>query len=144
MSDPTTQDHLFVRPGQVRAGLPAPDKCMVCGEPEAGHGARPGEGGWISGPYPPPRMVPPGSTPLRELLSAIDRALTLPGPATTRDELTYLRISRDRARLVMLTARWLLANREADDTDVLVAVAQLRDQAAQLGDDAYDHHPLSS
>jgi hypothetical protein len=51
-------------------------------------------------PLPPPvRHVPPNSTALRELLTAIDRALTLPAPATARDELTYLRIHRGRARL---------------------------------------------
>jgi hypothetical protein len=29
--------HAFIRPGQVTAGLPAADACMVCGQPEAGH-----------------------------------------------------------------------------------------------------------
>jgi hypothetical protein len=67
-------------------------------------------GGWISGPMldeplpePPVHPLPPGSTPLRELLAAITAALTLPGPATERDEVTYLRIHRDRARLVLFT-----------------------------------------
>jgi|SRR5215470_12729808 len=102
-------------------------------------------GGWISGPcLPAARIVPPGSTPLRELLSAVNQALTLPPPATARDEVTYLRITRDRSRLVMLTARRLLADREADDTDLMIAVAQLREQVAQLPDDTYDHHPMSS
>jgi hypothetical protein len=93
---------------------------------------------------PPARMVPPGSTPLRELLTAINQALTLPSPATTRDELTYLRISRDRARLVMLMTRRVLADREADDVDLMIAVGQLRDQLADYPDSGYDHNPLSS
>jgi len=79
-------------------------------------------GGWISGPSmsePPPPHVPPGSTPLREMAHAVAIALTLPNPATTRDELTYLRIMRD----------------------LMLVVASLRDQAASLGDDAYDHAP---
>lgn len=29
--------HAFVRPGQVAPGRPTPDRCMVCGEPEAAH-----------------------------------------------------------------------------------------------------------
>lgn len=44
--------------------------------------------------------VPAGSSPLRELAHAIEDALTLPKPATEREELTYLRVARDHARLV--------------------------------------------
>jgi hypothetical protein len=93
-------------------------------------------GGWISGPcadppLPPVRPIPPGSSALRELLAAIVQALTLPTSDTTKDGLIYLRISRDRARLVMLTCRRLLAGREADDTDVMTAVTSPRDQASR-------------
>ena len=87
------------------------------------------------------RPVPPGSTLLRELAHVIADALALPAPATTRDELTYLRISRDRARLVLLACRRLLADREAGDRDVMLAVTSLRDQVAQLPDDSYDYRP---
>jgi hypothetical protein len=70
-------------------------------------------------------------------------ALTLSAPATQRDELTYLRITRDRARLVLLTCRRVLADREIedDDRDVMNAVISLRGQAASLPDDQYDHAP---
>jgi hypothetical protein len=87
--------------------------------------------------------VPPGSTSLREFVHAVAATLALPAPATQRDEVTYLRISRDRARLVMLTCRKILADREteADPADIMLAVFSLRDQAAQLGDDQYDHQP---
>ena len=58
-------------------------------------------GGWISGPSwtrpcrtVAPRIVPRGSTPLRELADAIAMALGLPRPATERDEHSYLRITR--------------------------------------------------
>jgi hypothetical protein len=74
----------------------------------------------------PVREVRPGSTALRELLAAIVHTLTLDKSETTTDELTCLRISRDRARLVMLTCRRLLADPEADTTDVMIAVTQLR------------------
>lgn len=56
------------------------------------------------------REIPPGSTALRELTHAIDSALALPKPATGRDELTYLRIARD--RLVRAAAEsWPTARR---------------------------------
>jgi hypothetical protein len=90
------------------------------------------------------RPVPPGSTVLRELAHAVDQALTLPGPATTRDEVTYLRIMRDRARLTRQAMHCVLADREADDDYVMRIVASLRDEAAQLGDGTYDHAPEPS
>ena len=90
---------------------------------------------------PPVRHVPPGSTPLRELAHAVDQALALPAPATTRDELCYLRIHRDRARLVRQAMRRVLADREVGDADIMAIVTSLRDQAAQLADDSCDHKP---
>jgi hypothetical protein len=89
----------------------------------------------------PIRQVPPGSTPLRELLHSIDQALALSAPAAQRDELTYLRITRDRARVVLLAVRKLLRDREAGDGDVMITVATIRDQVSQLPDDGYDHEP---
>jgi hypothetical protein len=98
----------------------------------------------MSDPAIPP--VPPGSTPLRELAHAVANALTLPNPATTRDELTYLRITRDRARLVAFAMRRIIADREIEDDpgDVMAAVTTLSDQAAELRDDTYDHAPAPS
>jgi hypothetical protein len=90
--------------------------------------------------------VSPGSTPLRELAHAVATSLTLPTPAITRDELTYLRISRDRARLVVFAMRRILVDREIenDPRDVMAAVSTLRDQVAELRDDTYDHTPAPS
>lgn len=85
--------------------------------------------------------MPPNSTALRELAHAVGQALTLPGPATTRDELTYLRIMRDRARLVRQAMRQLLDDREASDADLMHAVTSLRAEVAQLGAEAYAHAP---
>jgi len=93
----------------------------------------------LNPPSVPP--IPPGSTPLRELAHAVDQVLALPSPATTRDEVTYLRIMRDRARLVRQAMRRLAGDREAGDRDVMIAVTSLRDQAASLADDQYDHAP---
>jgi hypothetical protein len=86
------------------------------------------------------RHVPPGSTPLRELAHAIDRALTLPRPAA-RDEVEYLRCVRDRARLVRRALQRILTNPETDDDDVMTAVAVLRSQADHVEDDSYEREP---
>jgi hypothetical protein len=87
--------------------------------------------------------VPPNSTPLLELAHAVDQALTLPKPATERDEVTYLRIARDRGRLVREAMREILRDRdiEHDPRDVMAIVVSLREQAGQCPDDAYDHTP---
>jgi hypothetical protein len=77
----------------------------------------------------PVRPIPPGSSALRDLLHAIVLALTLPTSATTKDELTYLRLHRDRARLVLFACRRLLDDHETDNTDVMIVVGLLRDQA---------------
>jgi len=74
-------------------------------------------------------VVPPGSTALREVLHAVSNALTLPTPATERDEVTYLRISRDHAReLVWMCRRLLQGPRDFDDGDVMAVVNALRDK----------------
>jgi hypothetical protein len=64
-------------------------------------------------------------------------------PATTRDEVTYLRIMRDRTRLVLSAMRRVLRDREieGDPRDLMIVVASPREDAAQLGDDSYDHAP---
>jgi hypothetical protein len=88
-------------------------------------------------------MIPPGSSALREFCRAIEDALTLAAPATTKDELTYLRISRDRARVVLYGCKRVLADREIDDRDLMVIVAILRDLTAQLPADHYMPNPLT-
>ena len=98
----------------------------------------------MSNPSIPP--VPPGSTPLRELTRAVAGVLTLPKPATTRDEITCLRITRDRARLVRQAMRDIPGDRETGTgpRDVMVAVASLREHAGDLRGDAHDHAPQPS
>jgi hypothetical protein len=87
--------------------------------------------------------IPPGSSALREFCRAIEDALTLAAPATTKDELTYLRISRDRARVVLYGRRRVLADQEIDDRDLMVIVASLRDLTTQLPADQYTPNPLT-
>jgi hypothetical protein len=100
------------------------------------------EGAWAINDHAAVRPVPPGSTLQRELLSAIAAALTPPPPATGKDELTYLRISRDRASHVLCPCNPLLADREADDRDVMIAVGTLHREMTQVPADDYDYNPL--
>jgi len=56
---------------------------------------------------------------------------------------TYLRLSRDRARLVLHAAKTAAA-RDNDSLDIMAVVAQLRDYLADYPPDGYAHHPLGS
>ena len=80
----------------------------------------------------PRRIVPPGSTPLLELAHAIAAALTLPGDVAEREELDYLRISRDHARAVLFAMRRIIAVRDLDNADLMTIVATIRDSTRQL------------
>jgi hypothetical protein len=80
----------------------------------------------------PQRIVPPGSTPLLELAHAIAGALTLPHDVAEREEIDYLRVSRDHARVVLFAMRRITADRELDDDDLMTIVATIRDSTAQL------------
>lgn len=88
-------------------------------------------------------VVPSSSSALREFCRAIEAALTLAAPATTKDELTYLRISRDRARAVLLGCKRVLADNEVDDHDLMAIAASLRDMITQLPADQYTPNSLT-
>jgi hypothetical protein len=85
----------------------------------------------------------PGGRALREFCRAIEAALTLAAPATTKDELTYLRISRDRARVVLFGCKRVLADHELDDRDLMAIAASLRDMITQLPADQYTPNSLT-
>jgi hypothetical protein len=61
----------------------------------------------------------------------------LVAPATARDELTYLRISRDRARVVLLGCKRVLADDEVDDRDLLAIAVSVRDVTTEFPADQY-------
>ncbi len=86
-----------------------------------------------------PSPVPPGSTANRELFHVIAQALDVPPPATVRDELTYFRCVRDRARVVLATMARLSSDREADDLDIMAAAVSIREQLSDFPCDGYDH-----
>jgi hypothetical protein len=83
-----------------------------------------------------------GRNALREFCRAIEAALTLATPATMKDELTYLRISRDRARVVLFGCKRVLADHELDDRDLMAIAASLRDMTTQLPADQYTPNSL--
>jgi hypothetical protein len=87
-------------------------------------------------------MIPPNSSAVRELLTTIVRGLELPAPATEKDEITYLRCSRNRARAVLWACKTAL-HRDTDEVDLMSTVISLRDQLADFPADEYDHNPLS-
>jgi hypothetical protein len=82
----------------------------------------------------PGRIVPPGSTPLRELAHAIAGALTLPNDVADREEIGYLRASRDHARIVLFAMRRIIADHEieSDPGDLMAVVATIRECTDQL------------
>jgi hypothetical protein len=88
-------------------------------------------------------VVPPGSSALREFCRAIEAALTLAAPATTKDELIYLRVSRDRARVVLLGCKRVLADDVVDDRDLMAIAATLHDMTTQLPADQYTPNSLT-
>ena len=88
-------------------------------------------------------VVFPSSSALREFCRAIEAALTLATPATTKDELTYLRISRDRARVVLFGCKRVLADDEVDDRHLMAIAASLRDMTTQLPADQYTANSLT-
>jgi hypothetical protein len=91
-----------------------------------------------TGEAPAVSPVPPGSTALREFCHVVTRALTLPDPAIwpgtspagPDGEMAYLRLCRDRARLVAQTMQRILHDREIDDRDIMIFVASLREELA--------------
>lgn len=89
------------------------------------------------------RVVPPGSSALREFLATVVSALDVQPPSEARDIAAYRYLLVARARAVRHTARRLLDDRQADDEDVMIAVWVLRDQLSDLTP-TYDAHPLAS
>ena len=78
-------------------------------------------------------------TPCRVLLQAIRDALTVPPPVSDRDELTYLRICRDRSWLVIAACGRVLGDRDGGDRDLLIASEALRDETIDYPPDGYQH-----
>ena len=85
-----------------------------------------------------------GNYSLQRLCMAVTEVLTLPPPATSEDEVTYLRISRDRARLVAFACRRISEDTERgmDEALILEVVRQMKGEAQQMSADQYTHNSL--
>jgi hypothetical protein len=89
------------------------------------------------------RLVPPGGTAFRELIHAIAQALTLPNDIVSQSESVYLRLSRDRARVVLFGLRRFLADREISDSAIVGIANDIKYQAGVLEDgDASPADPM--
>jgi hypothetical protein len=67
----------------------------------------------------------------------------LAAPATAKGELTYLRISRDRVRVVLPGCKRVLADDEVDDRDLLAIAVSVRDMTTEFPADQYIPIPLT-
>jgi hypothetical protein len=106
-------------------------------------------GGWPALAARAPGADPCGAEPVTSIVNTI-RDLFTQQPVSTDiwialawEELTYLRISRDRARVVLFGYKRLLADHELDDRDLMVIVASLRDMTTQLPADQYTPNSLT-
>jgi hypothetical protein len=89
------------------------------------------------------RLVPPGGTAFRELIHAIAQALTLPDDAVSMAQDAYLRVARDRARVVLFAMRRVLADRDIDDSAIVGIANDIKYQAGVLEDgDASPADPM--
>jgi hypothetical protein len=88
------------------------------------------------------QVVPPGSSPCRELLRAVAEAITLPFPRTHADEVSYFRLRSQRASLAVQGIRRILASKDADSADMLTEASVLRELIADLPADIYEHSNL--
>lgn|GEM_PF-2750991 len=82
----------------------------------------------MSGPGEPAgssQIIPPGSTPCRELLRAVADALTLPDPAEA-DELACLRLRSERADHACTCLRRFLSHRENGSAEMVIEAQILR------------------
>ena len=97
--------------------------------------------GWVSGPCGPP-MVPPGSTPVRQLARAVADALSLPPGRAEHDVELRARILDQRARIVASVCRRLADDLEADALDVVMAASSIRARVAAF-EVNYSVNPLA-
>jgi hypothetical protein len=100
------------------------------------------------GPDPAPALaagaVPGPVTVCRDLLAAIVDALDCPPPAGEADEVVFLRLRSDRARLALIALRPVLTDKECGPGQMAEAACRLRDGVAACPADGYAVSSLSS
>lgn len=88
-------------------------------------------GGWISGP-----MIPPGSTPCRELLRVIGTALDMPEGRAEHDRERRGQLLSARCEVIRGALRRVLADPGADALDMMTEATAIADR---MGDYEVDY-----
>jgi hypothetical protein len=84
--------------------------------------------------------VPPDRTAIRRFLSAVQQALDPPGPVRARDQMVYLRLAEQRARLVCASIGRLAGDPRSDALDYTSEADHILHQLADLPPATYRHH----
>lgn len=88
-----------------------------------------------------PGPLPPGGGAIVHLLSAVHQALDLPAPRRASDELPYLRLLDQRARLARASIGRLISNPRSDAVDYTSEGDHILHMLADLPPDTYRHQP---
>ena len=88
-----------------------------------------------------PGPLPPGGGAIVHLLSAVHQALDLPAPRRASDQLPYLRLLDQRARLVRASIGRLISNPRSDAVDYTSEGDHILHKLADLPPDTYRHQP---
>ncbi len=88
-----------------------------------------------------PGPAPPNGGAIVHFLSAVHQALDLPAPHRGKDQLPYLTLLDQRARLARASIGRLISNPHADAPDYTSEGDHIRHQLADLPPDTYRHHP---
>jgi hypothetical protein len=88
-----------------------------------------------------PGSLPPGGGATVHLLSAVYQALDLPAPRRASDQLPYLRLLDQRARLARASIGRLITNPRSDAVDYTSEGDHILHKLADLPPDTYRHQP---
>lgn len=88
-----------------------------------------------------PGPAPPNGGALLHFLSAVHQALDLPAPRRGKDQLPYLKLLDQRARLARASIGRLISNPRSDALGYTSEGDHILHQLADLPPDTYRHHP---
>ena len=88
-----------------------------------------------------PGPAAPDGGAIAHLLSAVHQALDLPAPHRGKDQLPYLKLLDQRARLARASIGRLISNPLSDVLDYASEGDHILHQLADLPPDTYRHHP---
>jgi hypothetical protein len=88
-----------------------------------------------------PGPAAPDGGAIAHFLSAVHQALDLPAPHRGKDQLPYLQLLDQRARLARASIGRLISNLTSDALDYASEGDHIRHQLADLPPDTSQHHP---